>query len=69
MQQTKLKKGQLGRVLDKMGLFLVLLVFILIMSVLTPSFLTWNNMRKMCIRDRYCEGKVKRTPGGECKRT
>lgn len=50
MQQTKLKKGQLGRVLDKMGLFLVLLVFILIMSVLTPSFLTWNNMRNLLIQ-------------------
>ena len=50
MQQIKTKSGQLGQILDKMGLFLVLLVFIIVMSVLTPSFLTWNNLRNLLIQ-------------------
>lgn len=50
MLQLKSKSDKAGRILDKMGLFLVLLLFIVIMTILTPSFLTLNNMKNLLIQ-------------------
>lgn len=50
MLQLKSKSDKAGRILDKMGLFLVLLLFIVIMTILTPSFLTLKNMKNLLIQ-------------------
>lgn len=50
MQQRNVKMNRVRQVLDKMGLLLVLLIFVIIMTCLTPSFLTWNNIRNLLIQ-------------------
>lgn len=50
MRQHNVKINRVRQVMDKMGLLLVLLVFIIVMTCLTPSFLTWNNIRNLLIQ-------------------
>ena len=51
MQQHKsLSKEKTGQILNKLGLIVVLIVFIIIMMILSPSFLTWINIRNLLIQ-------------------
>lgn len=51
MQQHKsLSRENAGQILNKLGLFIVLIIFIIIMMILSPSFLTWINIRNLLIQ-------------------
>jgi len=51
LQRLKQKKPvSIGRILDKLGLVFVLLIFIIIMTILSPRFLTWANIRNLLIQ-------------------
>lgn len=41
---------RIGQVINKMGLVLVLAIFVVVMTILSPSFLTWNNIRNLLIQ-------------------
>jgi len=44
------ERFHIGQIINKMGLLLVLVIFVLIMTILTPSFMTWNNIRNLLVQ-------------------
>lgn len=51
MQQHKgLSKEKTEQILSKLGLIIVLIIFIIIMMILSPSFMTWINIRNLLIQ-------------------
>lgn len=46
----KVKKININQIFNKMGLLLVLIVFIVLMTFLSPSFASWNNIRNLLIQ-------------------
>lgn len=50
LRHKNLSRGKVGKLLNKLGLFIVLIIFIIIMMILSPSFLTWINIRNLLIQ-------------------
>lgn len=51
MQPLKKNKNlNANQIINKLGLLLVLIVFVIIMMILTPSFMTWANLRNLLIQ-------------------
>lgn len=51
MQRLNQKKNMnASQIINKLGLLLVLFIFVIIMMILSPSFLTWANLRNLLIQ-------------------